>query len=400
MKKTYKIFISHAEEDQEYAKDLVNLLINLEIDKESIYSFSSPGMNTVAGEDFVEFLKDTLDNVEIIISLMSDNYYDSNFCMYELGATWVLGKVNIPILLPQYGSDNLDKLINRKHHLYINKDKDIDALYDKIVDCFDIDRNKLNQARYNSVKKDFLVNVKNYKSPLIKKVSNCKYKLVAFDLDGTLLRSKPNENEFEYSWKAIWTSLGADSKRRELFRKYISKDVIYEYEEWCYDCVKYFKSKNLSIENIKNITDKLELIHGFYETINILKKKGFKIALISGGINTFLYNKIDNYEEIFDKVYINDFKYKGNKLDSITPTRYDYTGKLDALNEMCHEYNIKISECVFIGDSDNDKDIMSSKCVSIVCPSRPGNGINNIADFTIEKDQPLCAILEHVLVSS
>ena len=45
------------------------------------------------------------------------------------------------------------------------------------------------------------------------------------------------------------------------------------------------------------------------ETIQFLKERGIKLAIVSGGIDIFLEEKIPDYKTLFDYVFINRFRF-------------------------------------------------------------------------------------------
>ncbi len=100
---TKKIFISHSTQDKALVEALVNILLDngCQIDRNDIYCSSIEGMGTLSGDpDFIRDLKDKLHEASLIILLLSPNYYDSQYCLAELGATWMLDTRTFPIIVP------------------------------------------------------------------------------------------------------------------------------------------------------------------------------------------------------------------------------------------------------------------------------------------------------------
>lgn len=78
-----RIFISHASRDKEIVLKFSELLENINSEIE-VFCSSEKGSIKV-GENFVEAIFRELDNSDIFVPVISDEYYRSKFCMIELG---------------------------------------------------------------------------------------------------------------------------------------------------------------------------------------------------------------------------------------------------------------------------------------------------------------------------
>lgn len=102
-----KVFVSHAVSDKRIVDAFVDLLHSgMNIDFNEIYCTSHGKLKN--GEYFVEEIRQNLINSEVVFLLLSNNFFASNFCLNEMGATWVLGKPLVPILVPPCGFAKLE----------------------------------------------------------------------------------------------------------------------------------------------------------------------------------------------------------------------------------------------------------------------------------------------------
>lgn len=107
-----KIFISHSSKDDEIGKEVINLLQLIGVKHNQIFYTSAAGYGIPLGKDWVETLKTEVSGEGIVISLLSDNYFTSQICLLEMGATWVLSKLHILILIPPITFKDTNNVIN------------------------------------------------------------------------------------------------------------------------------------------------------------------------------------------------------------------------------------------------------------------------------------------------
>ena len=238
-------------------------------------------------------------------------------------------------------------------------------------------------------------------SPSISK-NRWRYKVIAFDLDGTLLRG----DGFQFSWEAIWNGLGfskrmqTDLKREYRQRSQASRDPsesIQAYREWCRKACNHFKVRKLNRETLSNFIKPIRLTNNLLAALARLKKEGFILAIISGGINCFLEEKLPDFREWFDFVFINEliFDEKGF-LSDVVATEFDFERKARALAYVCERTGCGCDEAVFVGDAFNDEAVMLNAGQSIAYPPRDRQ-VDGVAPVLIHDDN-LELILPHVCV--
>lgn len=103
-----KIFISHSSKDAKVVNYFCSYVLGLglKIDlEEEVYNTSLDGSNPRTGEDFRNSIKEHLTNSRLVLQFISPNYKESEVCLNEMGAAWVLNKNVIPLIVNKGGYD-------------------------------------------------------------------------------------------------------------------------------------------------------------------------------------------------------------------------------------------------------------------------------------------------------
>lgn len=110
--KPYKIYISHSEQDKEYAEAFVKMLEGIHIGKEHMLCSSFSGYGLPENESMQESLLGEFREYNLyMVFLLSDNFYKSAICLNEMGAAWVLQLQCENILLPGFEFKNVKGVI-------------------------------------------------------------------------------------------------------------------------------------------------------------------------------------------------------------------------------------------------------------------------------------------------
>ena len=218
-----------------------------------------------------------------------------------------------------------------------------------------------------------------------------KYNLVCFDVDGTLV------DNIIYSWQIFHDYFKTDPNKREFARQSFLNGK-FSYIEWAEHDIAMWIEKGATKEKMWDAmkTAGICLMPGARETIHELRKKGYKLAIISGTINIILEYLLPEYESLFDYIYLSRLYFdKSGKISRVVATSFDMAAKADALKKIAKKENIPLSQCVFIGDHHNDVEIAKEAGLAIAFDAKDEQ-LRKVSDIIID-DKDLTKILSHII---
>ncbi|MFH1236837.1 MAG: HAD family phosphatase [Candidatus Aenigmatarchaeota archaeon] len=218
--------------------------------------------------------------------------------------------------------------------------------------------------------------------------SHSKYKMVVFDLDGTLIDGTAS------IWSTMHRILGIDEhpRRVELRRKFREGEI--DYNQWAEEDMKLMVEHGLNRKNVFEAAEKLRLTAGTRETLDALKARGMKLALVSGSFDIVLEKLIPDYRKIFSHVYVVKLVFGKDGKFKEMDTCHDAWNKDIALREICANEGVSLEECVFVGDHSND--VSASKIAGLAIAFDPkSDKLREAADVIIEK-KDMREILKHI----
>jgi hypothetical protein len=137
------IFISHAATDKAIADrvvDILNTAMGIDV-QASVFCTSLEGLKIPPGKDFKDFVRDQIQEPQIVVLLISQNYLASQFCLAELGASWAMSHRIIPFLIPPVKFDDLKAVLAGVHALRIEDGADWNEALAVFRDVLKIDPN-------------------------------------------------------------------------------------------------------------------------------------------------------------------------------------------------------------------------------------------------------------------
>ena len=213
-------------------------------------------------------------------------------------------------------------------------------------------------------------------------------KLVCFDCDGTLV------DEVEFIWQFVHRSLGIDRGRILRATEDFRSGRI-TFAEWARHDVALWIGKGANRQVLTGIVGRLRLMNGAMETLEELRRRGMRLAVVSGGIDLVLEHFMPGYRDVFDRVMINRLVFGGDgSLRGIIPTEFGADEfKAEGLRKIAGEFGLGLGDCAFVGDSDNDVEIAKQAGLSIGFNPHPR--LAEVCDVVIRK-KDLREVLKHI----
>ena len=106
-----KIFISHSSKDKNIVEELIDLLESIGVKPSQIFCSSFEGYGIPLGSNFLETIKQEISKNVLVLFVLSENFYSSPSCLCEMGATWVLSRENIPMVVPPFTFEKIEGVI-------------------------------------------------------------------------------------------------------------------------------------------------------------------------------------------------------------------------------------------------------------------------------------------------
>ncbi|MFB3885092.1 MAG: HAD-IB family phosphatase [Thermodesulfobacteriota bacterium] len=169
-----------------------------------------------------------------------------------------------------------------------------------------------------------------------------RFKLVIFDLDGTLTQEP---SIWEYIHKRLGKWFGFAEKYQHQF---LSGKI--SYEEFCQLDAEVWKG--MRVEELFQIVKTVPFHQGADRLICYLKNKGLKLAMISSGLS--LLSDWVHRRYGFDYSVSNDLLHKNGRLTGKVKIQVYYDKKAEWVKRILNQFGVRPEEAIAIGDSRGD----------------------------------------------
>lgn len=156
MAKTPLVFISHSSKDTPFIEPFKNIILKqaLGLQDSNIVCTSFESTGVPPGVNIPQYIKDNIEQADLFLAMVSNNYKASEVCMNEVGAAWALEKKPIQVVLPGVEFSQLGWMIHLDKAAKIDNGDSLDFLAEVI--CEGLGKPMLTPRHWNGPKKDFL----------------------------------------------------------------------------------------------------------------------------------------------------------------------------------------------------------------------------------------------------
>ena len=194
-------------------------------------------------------------------------------------------------------------------------------------------------------------------------------KLIAFDLDNVLIDGEAIDE--------IGKLMDVESEISEITKKAMEGHL--DFETSLNERVALLKGA--SVEDIKDVVSKIPFMEGAEETIAELKKRGYKIATITGSFEIIAERMKDTLG--LDYAFSNVLHEEEGKLTGQVSGPLVKGSKAEVLKEIMEMENIIAEESAAVGDGANDVSMLEEAGLGIAFNAKPV--LKEKADVVVEK---------------
>ncbi|OGP93391.1 MAG: hypothetical protein A2157_17945 [Deltaproteobacteria bacterium RBG_16_47_11] len=199
------------------------------------------------------------------------------------------------------------------------------------------------------------------------------FKLVIFDLDGTLTQER---SIWEYIHKQLGKWYGF---AEEYQKKFLAGEI--SYDRFCELDAEVWKG--MKVETLSEIVQRVPFHSGVDELIGHLKHKGLKLAMVSSGLS--LLSNWVRQKYGFDYSVSNDLLYEDGIFTGKVKIQVYYDQKAAWVKKILKQFRVKPEEMIAIGDSRGDLEMFRMVGFSIAFNSSCKD-LDQIASVCIQSE--------------
>ncbi len=183
-------------------------------------------------------------------------------------------------------------------------------------------------------------------------------RVICFDMDSTLIQTEVIDE--------LATRAGVGRQVKEITEQAMQGNI--DFSESFKQRVKLLKGLDVSV--MQEIVENLPITEGLDRLISVLKKVGFKIAILSGGFTYFGNYLKEKYQ--LDYMYANELEIKDGKLTgNYIGDIVDAKRKAELLKLIAQVEKVDIRQTVAVGDGANDLLMLETAGLGIAFHAKP-----------------------------
>jgi phosphoserine phosphatase len=183
--------------------------------------------------------------------------------------------------------------------------------------------------------------------------------LVAFDVDGTLVRHPEGLTVWEVLNRHFAGSATINRERYAMFRA-----GRLSYAEWVALDIEGWRDAGAHRDDLVAQFGELSLVPFTREALAALKARGLRLVIISGTLDLMLHTLLPDGP--FDEIHANHIGFDDEgRIAHWRATPFDMEGKERLLRAIALREGIPLARCAFVGDSENDVWVARAAGVSI-----------------------------------
>lgn len=196
----------------------------------------------------------------------------------------------------------------------------------------------------------------------------------------------------EYVWTELHNAFGVPKQyQQRQWKLYQSKQITYK--EWVDSDINQWINLGITRKDFEKAIKSMKLTEGTVETIQELKERGYKLAIVSGSLSIVIDILFPEHE--FQDILINKISFdEQGRITGCEPTQYDWERKLDGIQMIAKKENLSLKHVAFVCDSTNDIDAAKQVGLSIAFKAK-SKELESVCKVVIKK-KDLREILQHL----
>ncbi|MEK3715799.1 toll/interleukin-1 receptor domain-containing protein [Paenibacillus sp. FSL R7-0333] len=152
-KEEMKIFVSHSSKDKSICDAFVELMEAIGVPEEMILYTSSARYGIPGDLDIFDYLRQNLSGQTTVFFMLSDNYYESVYCLNEMGAAWIARNDFSTFILPNFSGEIRGVIDRNKKGYSLMEPIDLIQFKNKLLESFEIN---LSENKWEDIKNNFI----------------------------------------------------------------------------------------------------------------------------------------------------------------------------------------------------------------------------------------------------